>query len=150
MMRLPPWLRRQGYRLAYELLRGYSLLRHPSLTGVKCVLCDGERVLLVRHTYGPPGWGLPGGILRRGEDPVATARRELLEELGVGVGELRALGQVEVEIDGRHDLVHCFQAEVRSPALAPDGAEIEEARWYEHGRLPDRLSPYTREILSRI
>lgn len=152
MARLPLGLRRRGYRLAYQALRCYSLLRHPSLAGVKCALTDGERVLLVWHTYGHPGWGLPGGILRRGEDPLQTTRRELREELGleVEVGELDGLGEIEVRIDGRRDLVHCFHAEVRSPSLSPDGAEIAAARWWPRDRLPDPLSPYTREVLARV
>jgi ADP-ribose pyrophosphatase YjhB (NUDIX family) len=150
MARLPLGVRRQGYRVAYQLLRGYSLLRHPSLTGVKCALTDGERVLLVRHTYGRPGWGLPGGILRHGEDPARTTRRELREELGLEVGELRGLGEIEVAIDGRHDRVHCFAAAVSRPAMRPDGAEIADARWWPRDRLPEQLSPYTREIVERL
>src|SRR5579875_582313 len=150
MTRLPLALRRQGYRAAYELLRAYSLLCHPRLAGVKCAGSEGERVLLVWHTYGHPGWGLPGGMLRRGEDPTDTTRRELREELGLHVGELRSLGEIEVRIDGRRDRVHCYAVEVRSPELRPDGAEIAAARWWPRHALPAALSPYTREIVERL
>jgi ADP-ribose pyrophosphatase YjhB (NUDIX family) len=139
--------RRGAYRLGYRLLRSYSRVRHPSLSGVKCVLCDGELVLLVRHTYGPPGWSLPGGIMRRSEDPAHAARRELAEELGVQVDALRAVGEIQVHIDGRSDRVHCFCAAVRAPALRLQRAEIAEARWWPRDRLPDPLSPHTREVL---
>jgi ADP-ribose pyrophosphatase YjhB (NUDIX family) len=140
-------VRRSAYRLAYQLLRAYSRLCHPSLSGVKCVLLDGELVLLVRHTYGERGWTLPGGIRARGEDPLGTARRELREELGIDVATLRGVGEIELRLDGRADRVHCFCAQVAGPTLRPDAAEIAEARWWPRDRLPAPLSPYTLEIL---
>ena len=52
--------------------------------GVVAVIpADAERVLAVRHTYRRPSWGLPGGMLGRGEDPSAALARELREELCV-------------------------------------------------------------------
>src|SRR5579875_3194620 len=110
MIRLSLIARRGAYQIGYELLRAYSLIRHPSLTGVKCVLRDGERVLLVRHTYGRPGWSLPGGLLGRGE--------------------------IEVAVDGRRDRVHCFGGEASAEAIRPNAAEIAEARWWPPDRLP--------------
>jgi 8-oxo-dGTP pyrophosphatase MutT (NUDIX family) len=43
---------------------------------------DGDRVLLVRKTYGHR-WDIPGGYVDRGESPAAACRRELREELGL-------------------------------------------------------------------
>ena len=40
-------------------------------------------MLLVRHTYGPRAWDLPGGAIKRGEPPIDAARREMDEELGL-------------------------------------------------------------------
>ena len=64
--RLPVGLRRRAYRLAYALLCVYWFVRRPECHGVKCVLTDGALVLLVRHTYGPPLWDLPGGAIKSG------------------------------------------------------------------------------------
>jgi len=44
---------------------------------------DGQ-VLLVRHSY-RQSWGLPGGLLKRGEDPATAALREAAEEVGLAV-----------------------------------------------------------------
>ncbi|MET9392096.1 NUDIX hydrolase [Streptomyces sp. NPDC006624] len=60
----------------------------PQTIVASCVLLlDAEdRVLLLRYSGGQPGaglWGLPGGMLDRGEDPVAAARREVCEETGI-------------------------------------------------------------------
>ena len=54
----------------------------PTFTvGAVCVIerPDGA-VLLVRHAY-RRRWGLPGGLLNRGEDPRVAAKREALEEV---------------------------------------------------------------------
>src|SRR5437588_1384102 len=109
-MRLPVSLRRLGYRFAYSGLRVYWFLLRPKLSGVKCVLIDQDEVLLVRHTYGPRVWDLPGGAIKRGEPPVSAARREMTEELGVSIDDWRSLGAIAVTFDHRTDHVHCFQA----------------------------------------
>src|SRR5256885_12976469 len=100
-MRLPAPVKRLGYRVAYTGLRTYWFVRRPKLSGVKCVLTDGDEVLLVRHTYGPRAWDLPGGAIKRGEAPLHAASREMNEELGVAIADWRALGTVTVVLDHR-------------------------------------------------
>ena len=63
--------RRAAYRLAYGLLRVWWFIRRPQVAGVKCLLTHGNEVLLVRHTYGPDVWDLPGGGVKSGESPGA-------------------------------------------------------------------------------
>ncbi|MEU0104002.1 NUDIX hydrolase [Streptomyces sp. NPDC006251] len=60
----------------------------PQTIVASCVLLlDAEdRILLLRYAEGQPGsgiWGLPGGMLDQGEDPVTAARREVCEETGI-------------------------------------------------------------------
>ncbi len=74
---LPIPLRRLAYRCAYALLWAYRSVAKPALHGVKCVLVDSDRILLVRHTYGPNEWDFPGGGLKRNEAPLSAARREI-------------------------------------------------------------------------
>jgi len=142
-------MRRLGYRFAYAGLRLYWLLIRPQLSGVKCVLTDGERVLLVRHTYGHRGWDLPGGSVKRGEAPEAAARREMNEELGLSIDNWQSLGEFALTIDHHRDTVTCFQAELTDPALTLDLGELAAASWFPRQALPSDLGRYARGILKQ-
>jgi 8-oxo-dGTP pyrophosphatase MutT (NUDIX family) len=149
-VRLPVAVRRRGYRVAFGLLRVYWFMRRPTLHGVKCVLTDGELVLLVRHTYGHPGWDLPGGIARRGEPPLHTARREMREELGLALDDWALLGERFATNYHCRDSLHCFRAEVPSPRLVLDRAELDEARWFPRARLPADVTKHVPPILALL
>src|SRR5664279_2290745 len=64
---LPVRVRRVGYRAAHRLLRVYWFILRPTTDGAKCLLTRGDRILLVRHTYGRSEWDLPGGTVARNE-----------------------------------------------------------------------------------
>ena len=69
------------------------------LSGSVAGTAGGPAVLLTRRTANlrthARQWALPGGRVDEGEDPVATARRELLEELGLHVDERALLGALD-------------------------------------------------------
>src|SRR5437764_3115576 len=90
----PVAARRLAYRSAYRVLTVSWLIRRPAKSGVKCLLVNQERILLVRHTYGYRGWDLPGGAIKRHEAPLTAARREMHEELGVEADGWISLGTV--------------------------------------------------------
>jgi 8-oxo-dGTP pyrophosphatase MutT (NUDIX family) len=146
---VPIELRRRGYRLAYRLLRVYWFIRRPHTHGVKCVLSDGENVLLVRHTYGPDEWELPGGGRRRHESPVSAARREILEELGIAIDAWTELGRISGRLHHRRNTLDCFQAELSAPVLTLDRVEIAAASWFPRGALPPTLGRYVEPILAQ-
>ena len=143
-------LRRLAYRMAHTALRGYWFVRRPRVEGVKCVVTTGDQVLLVRHTYGPRNWDLPGGTVKRREDPLATARREMREELGIDVDDWVSLGQVLSHDYHRRDAMHCYRTELRDRPLTFDQGEIAAAGWFDRGGLPSGLSPHVRAILGRV
>jgi 8-oxo-dGTP diphosphatase len=147
---LPVPIRRLGYRGAYTGLRIYWLLRHPGTAGVKCVLTDGDQILLVRHSYGPRGWELPGGSLRSHEAPEAAARREMNEELGIAIHEFTDLGEMMVHAEHRHDHVHYFRAEIHAPRLTIDRGELVCARWFPRHELPAELGRYVQTIIAAL
>jgi 8-oxo-dGTP pyrophosphatase MutT (NUDIX family) len=142
-------LRRPAYRVAYHLLRVAWLLSGIEREGVKCLLSDGDRVLLVRHTYGPRGWDLPGGALKRGEPPARAAHREMHEELGIDDDGWTELGLVEARNDRRRGRIHLFGTEVRAPNLRLDHGELDVAEWFERDRLP-ALVPLSASIMRAL
>lgn len=106
--------------------------------GVLCLVerADG-RILLVRDVY-RQGWGLPGGLLGRHEEPSRAVHREVREEVGLAV-VLDARPSVVVDPQARRvDIVFCGRPEDDGAA---DGAvasspEIDEARWFAPDDLP--------------
>jgi 8-oxo-dGTP pyrophosphatase MutT (NUDIX family) len=141
-------LKRLVYRLAFLMLQVRWAVQRPVSEGVKCLITDGERVLLVRHTYGPRAWDLPGGRGRRGEDPLDTARREMEEELGLGAADWAVHGELRGRTYGRRDEIRVVRAEVSAPALRVDPVELEAAAWFERDRLPLWVSPFVGPVLA--
>jgi ADP-ribose pyrophosphatase YjhB (NUDIX family) len=142
---------RLGFRAAHAGLRVWWFVRRPHTQGVKCIIGDGERVVFVRHTYGDrSAWELPGGGVRRGEPPEATVRREMREELGVELDDLRAAGAIEVAGHGKQTLLHCFAARPRTTELRVAPAEIAEARWAPVTAPPRPLGPHAAAVLDLL
>jgi 8-oxo-dGTP pyrophosphatase MutT (NUDIX family) len=140
--------RRLGYRLAFRLLQVRWYLLRPVQEGVKCLITDGERLLLVRHTYGSRAWDLPGGSTRSGELPLTTARREMEEELGLGDAAWRLCGELRGRLYGRRDRIHVIAAEVHDPVLRVDPVEIEAVAWFHRDRLPLWTGPLLAPVLT--
>jgi len=141
-------VRRLGYRIAFRALQLRWAVQRPVTVGVKCLITDGDRVLLVRHTYGSRAWDLPGGRSRRGEDPVATARREMQEELGLGDADWTPHGELRGRIYGRRDHIHVVRAAVSSADLRVDPVEIEAVAWFARDRLPLWVTPFVGPVLA--
>ena len=95
--------------------------------GAAAVILDTQgRVLLVKHTYGPLNWELPGGGAEQGEDIVETALREVLEETGLHVIPHHTTG---IYYDREADMLHfVFRCQSPDSTLVPrsDGEEISE------------------------
>lgn len=83
-----------------------------------------DRFLVVRHRA--RGWELPGGRLRQGEDPVAGARREFLEETGRAL--LRARLLVTRGEGGNPGWIFTGVAGPQTESRQP-GEVIVESRW---------------------
>lgn len=148
-VRLPIPVCRVVYRAAYAGLRIWWFVRRPQSAGVKCVFTQGDRVLLVRHTYGHREWNLPGGTVRRGEPPSATASREMHEELGVTVTDWTDIGRLAATIDYRRDTMHLFHVELDGQQITMNRCELAAARWFscralptDRGALVDRIIRY--------
>lgn len=144
---IPRPLHRLGYRLAHALRKRWWRLRRPRLTGCRVLAFDGEgRVLLVRHSYGTGNWTAPGGGLRRGEDPLCAAARELAEETGCGLDGGWQVALVEEPLHGATNVVHVL-AGIATGTPVPDRCEIVETAFFAPDALPTPMAGLLRREL---
>ena len=122
----------------------------PEVSGVKCVLTDGDHVLLVRHTYGHRVWDFPGGTVRRREQPIDAARREMHEELGRRIDGWEEIGALQLHAHHHRDNLHVFRASIGDRDIDIDLIELAEAVWFAPDELPPDVGPYVGEILARV
>jgi len=142
------WSERARTRLFHWLF----VLRRPMTLGVRAMVLDAERrVLLVRHGY-VTGWHFPGGGVDTGEACEAAMARELREEACV-----EALGPAQLHgifFNGRtsprdHVAVYVVRAFRVLGERAPD-REIQEARFFPLDALPDGVTRGTRERIAEL
>ena len=134
------------YQIAYHLLRLYWFLFRPRTSGARCIVLCGDHVLLIRQTYGERLWTFPGGGLARGETPEAAVRREVEEEVGVRLSQVRYVGRFVSTQTYNVDTVYVFTARAPSQALTLDAGEILAAHWFAREALPP-VSGKTRTAL---
>lgn len=118
-----------------------------TVTAGAIVFDDSGKVLLLKHRFRVgSGWGLPGGFLEAGEQPLDALRRELREEIGIEVRDVeifltrsfRKPQQVEVLFRGR-----------ANGAVESQTIEVERAEWFPPGSLPEGLPKDQRELVER-
>jgi 8-oxo-dGTP diphosphatase len=148
--RLPVPLVRAGYRVAYRVAQVMWFVLRPDMHGVKGILRDGDRVLLVRHTYGDRSrWDVPGGHARSGEPAMEAVRREMREELGIEVA-WEPVGSLAAKTDHKAERVHCFVAPRPEGELELAPGEIREAQWFALDALPARVGELSLRSLALI
>jgi 8-oxo-dGTP diphosphatase len=125
--KMPRWMRRF---LVHRVAPSYTV-------GAMCLITrdDGAR-LFVRHSY-RNGWGVPGGLLKRGEEPADGARRECMEEVGLAI-ELDLPPTVFVDPAVRRvDVIYTARpADPDETEAGPCSAELLEARWFSPAETP--------------
>jgi ADP-ribose pyrophosphatase YjhB (NUDIX family) len=136
------------YRHSYPLMRLYWRIFGRNIIEVRCLIVYDERVLLIRHSYGPEGWSLPGGGARRNESPVTAVSREVKEEVGISLPSVYQIEVIRVQPAHLPVKSFCFVAEVDSADFKLDGAEVAEARWFGLRDLPQNLFPEASAALS--
>ena len=118
-----------------------------TVTAGAVIFNDKREVLLLKHRFrAGSGWGLPGGFMEQGEQPMDALRRELREEIGLEVDDVAVFAarsfkkpkQVEVLFRARAN------AEVKSLTI-----EVERAEWFALDSLPEGLPRDQRVYIER-
>ncbi|MBN2450709.1 MAG: NUDIX domain-containing protein [Lentisphaeria bacterium] len=96
------------------------------------VVRRGDRVLLATRPGGSHlagKWEFPGGKVAEGETLEECIRRELLEELGLGILRAEHLGTVEHTYPGKHVVLHFLECLVPADA-EPVCRLAQKAEWF--------------------
>ena len=144
---LSPW---QRARTRIHLF--LTAIRKRLTVGVRAVLLDGDKVLLVKHTY-TPGWQFPGGGVEPGETAETAAARETLEETGYAPeGRPELLGFYLNRIaGGRRDHVAVYVWRTfRSARAFKANLEIAECRWFAVNELPPDVGKGTARRIAEM
>lgn len=103
---------------------------HPGAAAV-IAIDEQERVLLIqqyRHPIRHRDWEIPAGLLDvEGEPPLATAQRELAEEVDLQAAHWQPLVSIFTTPGGNDEVVHLFLARGLSAAPQVHAREDEEA-----------------------
>lgn len=139
-------------RLLLKLFHFTFLLTRPMTLGVRgVVLEDRKRVLLVKHGY-IPGWHFPGGGVETGETFESALTRELQEEALVEMrGRARLHGVFFNGRVSRRDHVAVYVIEdFRFTPGRPADMEILAAEFFPVDALPEGTTSATRRRLEEI
>jgi NAD+ diphosphatase len=103
---------------------------------------DDEALLLGRQDTWPAGrYSTLAGFLEPGETLEDAVRREVAEETGVVVGEVTYFGNQPWPLPA--SLMLGFLGRASSDAIAVDGREIQDARWFTRRQMRDEAAAGT-------
>lgn len=122
--------------------------------GIGVFVMSGGRFLMGRrrNAHGAGSWSLPGGHLEAGESFEDAARREVLEETGLAIANLRfaAVTNDRFEAEGKHYVTIWMLSDLEAgtPTVCePD--KFTDLGWFDLGSLPAPLFlPWTQLLAS--
>lgn len=138
-MEMSRWL----YIRASIFLTVLGFLKRMTI-GVRAILVDGDKVLLIKHSY-LPGWHFPGGGVDHKETIEEGMIRETVEETGYRVkGKPEFLGHYLNTIPPSRDHVAVYVCrEFEVERVFEPNKEIIEMGWFDITNLPQDTSKAT-------
>jgi NAD+ diphosphatase len=112
-------------------------IMYPRLSPAIIVLVrKDDSILMVRGIRAPPGrYSLIAGFVEPGETIEHAVHREVLEETGIAIKNVRYRASEPWPFPD--SLMLGFVADYDGGEVAPDGVEVESAAWFDRDHLPD-------------
>jgi NAD+ diphosphatase len=122
---------------------GCKLSAYPRVApAVMALVRRGRELLLARGPHFPPGmYSALAGFVEPGESLEQCLAREVLEEVGVRISNIRYFASQPWPFP--HSLMIAFVCDWAGGEIRPQAGEIEEAKWFEVlqlPRLPSKIS----------
>ena len=126
----PPYLKVEKQKILLpdgRWIEDYHGLFMPS----SCVICtftDANELVLLRgykHGIRKIGLSIPGGFIEPNEDPLASAKRELIEETGYSAEEWQSLGEFVPHGNYGGGRVYVFIAKKARRKQNPNSGDLE-------------------------
>jgi NAD+ diphosphatase len=113
-----------------------GLSAYPRISpAMMCLVTRGKEILLARNVNFPQGrYSALAGFLEAGESIEDAVHREVREEVGVSVKNLRYFASQSWPFP--NSLMIAFTAEYAGGEVTPNGHEIAEAAWFDANHLP--------------
>jgi NAD+ diphosphatase len=122
------------------------------LPAVIVAITDGDRLLLARSARGPwRQFSLVAGYVEAGETTEQTVRREVLEEVGLRVKNIRYVASQPWGVS--QSLMLGFSAELDGdPTIRLQESELSEARWFGRDEIPafDSMASIASDLMERF
>ena len=136
-------------RFPRKFKRWVMTLSHPrfSVTAGAVITDERGRVLLLKHRFRPgSGWGIPGGYIDKGEKAEDALRRELREETGLELKDVKVFTSRTFKRPQQVEIIFLCRAAGEPERL---NYEIEKAEWFVFGKLP-QLPEDQMELLEQV
>lgn len=127
----PPWLEVGEEDVLLpdgEVVENFLSITGRDFTIVVPLTADGHTVLIRSYKHGLRGISrsFPAGYLEAGEEPLAGAKRELLEEAGWAADGWTSLGRFVVDGNYGSGTMHAFLATGAREVAEPESGDLEE------------------------
>ena len=120
----------------------------PVTFGSRVILINKEKFLLVQHRRSKT-WNLPGGGIKKHENPELAGIRELYEETGLKIENMDyLLGTYISKGEGKHDTIYIYVKNTDENILENTkinlAMELQDAGWFDYNNLPETITKNTK------
>lgn len=125
----------------------------PKTKGVKILIRFQNEYLLIKNSYGKTNlWTLPGGGAKKNENQASAAKREVKEELGIKLKDLKKIDYFLNEDEPNKDMITLFISKVENKNFIVDKKEIKEASWFSKKELVnlEHKSKTLERVISKV